>query len=636
MQIQKPNFPFSAVTGQTLFKLALTLVAANPAIGGVLVSGPRGSAKSTLAKGLADVMPDVDFESKTNAIKADQAVYKTSPAFVTLPLSVTEEMVVGTLNLQQVLNDKQVKFQEGLFAKANNGILYVDEVNLLPDHIVDVLLDVSASGVNIVERDGISHSHAAKFILLGTMNPDEGELRPQLQDRFGLAVQLGHDYDIAERIEIVQRREAFDKNSQAFLKEYEQQQDALRSDILQTRTLLPNVKCTIELQKLIAKKCHDAQVDGLRADITWYRAALTHAALHNRLAVSEEDINAVEELVLSHRRHSSPPQSKVPPKSSDSSDVNDDFSQPQPQPKPKQKAFSRPKSGNGEMTNSDIDKSNGNESQSQDESEGKGEGDWGQMSPKQHRMFDLMDFDLPNIGHKQQTSTQKDTRIGQSIHSSKANRLSKKTTKSVFCSSSQTNDKISHDSIAESKKINWVSSLIANAGQWPLKQLRFQQAKKTQATLHLILIDTSASILKNDLFSQAKAIILKISEQAYLSREQLAIIGFGNQTVETLLPRQRAPKVLKSLLNSIPAAGGTPFREALEHAEKFQQQQYRQTPNIRIKTYIITDGKIRQSFSHINLGSETVLIDVEKSAVKRGKGQRIASDLNAFYMPLFH
>jgi len=516
----------------------------------------------------------------------------------------------------------------GLFAKANNGILYVDEVNLLPDHIVDVLLDVSASGVNFVERDGISHSHAAKFILLGTMNPDEGELRPQLQDRFGLAVQLGHDYDIAERIEIVQRREAFDKNSQAFLKEYEQQQDALRSDILQTRTLLPNVKCTIELQKLIAKKCHDAQVDGLRADITWYRAALTHAALHNRLAVSEEDINAVEELVLSHRRHSSPP------KSSDSSDVNDDFSQPQP--KPKQKAFSRPKSGNGGMTNSDIDQSNGSENQSQDESEGKGEGDWGQMSPKQHSMSDLMDFDLPDIGHKQQTSAQKNTLIRQSIHSSKANRLSKKTTKSVFRSSSYTTGKTSIDPNTESKKVNWVSSLIASAGQWPLKQLRFHQAKKTQTTLHLVLIDTSASILKNDLFSQAKAVILKIAEQAYLSREQLSIIGFGNQVVETLLPRQRAPKALKTLLNTIPAAGGTPFREALEHAEKFQKQQYRQTPNTLIKTYIITDGKIRQSFSHINLGSETVLIDVEKSAVKRGKGQRIASDLNALYMPLFH
>ena len=203
----KPNFPFTAVTGQTTFKLALTLLAINPAIGGVLVSGPRGSAKSTLAKGLADVMPSA---SSNNS---DQA----APAFITLPLSVTEEMVVGTLDLQQVLNEKQVEFKQGLLAKADQGVLYVDEVNLLQDHIVDLLLDVAASGTNVVERDGISHQHDARFVLLGTMNPDEGELRPQLQDRFGLSVVLGNDYAIDERVEIVQRREAFDVNSEALL-----------------------------------------------------------------------------------------------------------------------------------------------------------------------------------------------------------------------------------------------------------------------------------------------------------------------------------------------------------------------------------------------------------------------------------
>ena len=599
MQIQKPNFPFSAVTGQSLFKLALTLVAVNPGIGGVLVSGPRGSAKSTLAKGLADVMPKVSLNATDTAI----------PAFVTLPLSVTEEMVVGTLNLQHVLNEKQVEFQEGLLAKANKGILYVDEVNLLQDHIVDLLLDVAASGVNVVERDGISHNHDAKFILLGTMNPDEGELRPQLQDRFGLSVELGHEYTIAERVEIVQRREAYDADWQAFIKQYQEQQETLKSDILATKSRLPNVECSLDMQKLIANKCQDARVDGLRADIVWYRAALTHAALHKRLAVTEEDVNAVEELVLSHRRknkpHSQEPRSQQPP-SSDSSHTHNESPQ---------KPFSRPKVP-------DSSNSNGKTQGS--------DGDWGKMDPQQRKTAALIDFELPIID-------QGVNRINGDRQKNRANKQSvaEVSNASIKQHLSNLSSHITTEDQNTSYKVNWLSSLLANAGQWPLQRLRFYQTKKTQMTVHLVLIDTSASTLKNDLFSQAKAVILKIAEKAYLAREQLSIIGFGNQAIETLLPRQRAPKALKELLDSIPAAGGTPFREALEYAEKFHQQQKKQIPNIRIKTYIITDGKTRQSFSNIDLGNDVILIDIEKSAVKRGKGQDIANDLNAIYMPLF-
>lgn len=595
MQTPKPNFPFTAVTGQKTFKLALTLTAANPDIGGVLVSGPRGSAKSTLAKGLADLMPTIEA--------------KTTPAFVTLPLSVTEEMVVGTLDLQQVLDEKKVSFRRGLLAKADNGILYVDEVNLLQDHIVDLLLDVAASGVNVVERDGISHSHNAKFILLGTMNPDEGELRPQLQDRFGLSVKLSGEYDIAERIDIVQQREAFESNNQSFIKQYQERQETLKSDILATRAMLPNVVCAFELQKLIATKCHAAQVDGLRADITWYRAAITHAALHHRSLVTEADIDAVEELVLSHRRNTKsdsqrPP--KVPPKSPD---ANLEKSQ---------KPFSRPKASDDTSAG---DKASDNNTTQAD-------GDWGMMAPTQHKTAGHINFELP-INHKPQLRQNRNAKKSAAGVATKATRVS--ANQPILSPSSQAANKGQN----ESNNVNWLSSLLANAGQWPLRQLRFYQTKKTQTVLHLVLIDTSASTLKNDLFAQAKAVILKIAEQAYIAREQLSIVGFGNQAVETLLPRQRAPKVLRELLDNIPAAGGTPFREALEHAAKFQQQQLRQTPNIRIKTYIITDGKTRQSFSDVDLSGEIVLIDIEQSTVKRGKGHRIANDLNATYIPLF-
>ena len=588
MQPKKPNFPFSAVTGQQLFKLALILVSVNPSIGGVLVSGPRGSAKSTLAKGLADVMPAVD----SNA----------SPAFVTLPLSVTEEMVVGTLNLQQVLSEKQVAFQKGLLAKADNGVLYVDEVNLLQDHIVDLLLDVAASGVNVVERDGISHSHAAKFILLGTMNPDEGELRPQLQDRFGLSVELNHEYDIAERIEIVQRREAYDADWQAFSKEYQDQQESLKNTILATRSRLPDVEFSLEMHELVANKCQAACVDGLRADIVWYRAALAHAALHNRLAVTKEDINAVEELVLNHRRNSNT-HSQGPSKSPGPNNKQDEQ---------QQKPFSRPKAVDSSMSSHSTEET---------------DGDWGKMSPQQLKTAELVNIDLPNTGAKRQKNMPK--KYSSSL-------VSKIRHRSENQFSSNLSSHTMGQSRNQSNKVNWLSSLLTNAGQWPLQQLKFYQTRKTQIVVHLVLIDTSASTLKNNLFAQAKAIILELAETAYTNREQLSIIGFGNQTVETLLPRQRAPKAIKELLDVIPASGGTPFREALEYAEKFHRQHKKQTPNIRIKTYIITDGKTRQSFSNINLGDDAILIDIEKSAVKRGKGQHIARGLNASYVPLFN
>ena len=214
------NFPFTAVAGQSSFKLALILALIDPAIGGVLVSGPRGCAKSTLARGMVDIMP-------VNSSVEDIQEAK----FVTLPLGATTDMLVGTLSLSHVLSEQSVQFQPGLLSRAHNGVLYVDEVNLLSDHLVDLLLDVSASGVNIIERDGISHQHAASFVLLGTMNPDEGELRPQLQDRFGLSVQLGNRYSVSERIEIVRLRETFDADPQAFIEQQTQQQQALSARI---------------------------------------------------------------------------------------------------------------------------------------------------------------------------------------------------------------------------------------------------------------------------------------------------------------------------------------------------------------------------------------------------------------------
>lgn len=291
------NFPLAAVVGADALKLALCLAAVDPAIGGVLIEGPRGMAKSTLARGVAELLD--------------------GGQLVTLPLGATEERIVGTLDLDAALGEGRARFAPGLLARAHGGVLYVDEVNLLADHLVDLLLDVAASGVNHVERDGISHRHAARFVLIGTMNPEEGELRPQLLDRFGLAVSLGGAPLPAERAEIVRRRLDFDRDPETFRARWQAAQDALQARCRQARKSLEAIPLDDAALEAIAARCYAAGIDGLRGDLVWLRAARAHAAWRGGAAIAPEDIDAVQDFVLRHR-HPHGPAAAPPPQSNDS------------------------------------------------------------------------------------------------------------------------------------------------------------------------------------------------------------------------------------------------------------------------------------------------------------------------------
>ncbi|KPG96483.1 ATP-binding protein [Pseudomonas sp. RIT-PI-r] len=282
-----PHFPLSAVVGANDLKLALCLTAIDPKIGGVLIEGPRGMAKSTLARGLADLLA--------------------SGQFVTLPLGATEERLVGTLDLDAALSEGRAQFSPGVLAKADGGVLYVDEVNLLADHLVDLLLDVAASGTNLIERDGISHRHSAKFVLIGTMNPEEGELRPQLLDRFGLNVALsGHTAPI-ERGQIIRRRLDFDSDPQGFCAQWQGEQQALRTRCEHARAALANIALDDTALAQIPECCFAAGVEGLGADLVWLRAARAHAGRRGAAEIGGEDIDAVAEFALRHRRREQPP-----------------------------------------------------------------------------------------------------------------------------------------------------------------------------------------------------------------------------------------------------------------------------------------------------------------------------------------
>ncbi|MBW8732480.1 MAG: AAA family ATPase, partial [Terrabacter sp.] len=290
------TFPFSAVVGSDDLALALILTAVSPEVGGVLVRGEKGTAKSTMVRGLAAVLPrqQVVAGCRFGCAPGDGAGCPDGPhdphaqagtraaRLVELPIGATEDRVVGSLDLERALGRGETAYQPGLLAAANRGILYVDEVNLLHDHLVDLLLDAAAMGRSTVERDGVSVSHAARIVLVGTMNPEEGELRPQLLDRFGLTVEVAAPREPALRAEVVRRRLAFDAAPAAFAARFEHDQEALRARITDARSRVGDVTLTDEMLTRIAVVCAGFEVDGLRADIVTARAAVAHAAWSGR------------------------------------------------------------------------------------------------------------------------------------------------------------------------------------------------------------------------------------------------------------------------------------------------------------------------------------------------------------------
>jgi len=318
-------FPFTAIVGQKDMKLALLLNVIDPGIGGVLIRGEKGTGKSTVVRALADILPEIevvegcpfscdpdDPESLcpfcAERLEKEGRLPRTRRRVrvVELPLSATEDRLVGSLDLEAALTRGERRFEPGLLAAAHRGFLYVDEVNLLPDHLVDTLLDVAAMGTNYVEREGVSFSHAARFVLVGTMNPEEGELRPQLLDRFGLCVTVEGLKDPKERVLILERWEEFVRDPEGFKEKFRRETEALVARIVEARERLSEVELPEEVLYAIAKRTITLGVDGHRADLTMARTARAHAAFSGRSEVTEEDLRVAERLALPHRLRRKP------------------------------------------------------------------------------------------------------------------------------------------------------------------------------------------------------------------------------------------------------------------------------------------------------------------------------------------
>lgn len=335
MKKVKTKYPFVAIVGQERMKMGLILTIVNPSISGILIRGEKGTAKSTAVRGLADILPSIDVVSdcpfqlapSETGTSCDGCfrkmcrdarqrgerpeIVRRKVSVVELPVGATEDRVVGTLDLERALREGEKHFEPGLLAAAHRGILYVDEVNLLDDHVVDVLLDSAAMGVNTVEREGVSYTHPARFTLVGTMNPEEGELRPQLLDRFGLCVNIRGAEDLEERIEVMERRVAFDENPESFSARWKEDSERLAINIEQAINIYPQVTIERKLLLEIAKYCLEVGVDGHRGDIIMMKTAKTLAAINGRKEVTSSDAEEAAQFVLPHRVRRQPLQDIV-------------------------------------------------------------------------------------------------------------------------------------------------------------------------------------------------------------------------------------------------------------------------------------------------------------------------------------
>lgn len=325
MKNKNLTYPFTAIVGQETMKNALILNAVNPKLGGVLIRGEKGTAKSTAVRALAALLPEIevvdgcrfgcDPHKKASMCHEcinrhdsgeELPVKKRKTRVVELPVGSTEDRVVGSLDIERAIKKGEKRFEPGILAEANRGILYVDEVNLLDDHIVDVLLDSAAMGVNTIEREGVSYSHPAEFILIGTMNPEEGELRPQLLDRFGLCVHIEGIADIDQRMEVVKRRTSYENDPVGFQDVWKEEEKKLRNAVIQAKELLEKTTVSDDMLRLIVQIAIEMNVDGHRADIIMMKAARTLAALDGRREVLKDDVQTAADMALQHRMRRKP------------------------------------------------------------------------------------------------------------------------------------------------------------------------------------------------------------------------------------------------------------------------------------------------------------------------------------------
>ena len=634
------HFPFSAVVGADDMALALTLTTISPAVGGVLVRGEKGTAKSTIVRGLASVLPPIEviaddrFSSdpaEAHPLSPDgpfpaDAPTETRPVrLVELPVGATEDRVLGSLHLEKALSEGVTTYEPGLLARAHRGILYVDEVNLLHDHLVDLLLDAAAMGRSTVERDGVSVEHAARFVLVGTMNPEEGELRPQLLDRFGLTVDVRAPRDPQTRAEIVRRRLAYEADPDAFAARFAEAEADFTDRIIAAQKLVEQVELTDDVLTTIAELCAAFDVDGMRADIVTARAAAAHAAWNGRTEVTKEDIRVAARLALPHRRRRNPfdapgiDEQELDDLLGADADADEDPDPDGPGGSPDDP--SSPPSG-------DIADSEGSESQAEPSStagNGAGEARSSAGEPYRARLFTVTGVGAGEAGKRSRAVTTSGRRIGAKRGTTGAIHL----TETVRAAAPHQ------------------FSRGRRGGKLVLQpdDLRIAVKEGHESNLVLFCVDASGSMAARKRMGQVKTAVLSLLLDAYQRRDKVGLITFRGTEAKLALPPTSSVDIAAARLDDVPTGGRTPLAEGLLQAAETLRIEHIRDPRRRPLLVVVTDGRATSGPDAVtrahavaaqlaDTGVACLVVDCESGGMRLGLARRLAEILAAEHVPV--
>lgn len=611
-----PMFPFSAIVGQERMKLALLLNAIDPCIGGVLIRGEKGTAKSTAVRALAALMPECSIFAACSFC-CDPAhpeewcpdcrkrggrleIRRCRARVVTLPLNATEDMVLGGIDFSQTILSGRCVIQPGLLARAHRGILYIDEVNLLDDHLVDLVLDAAASGENIVEREGISFRHATRFTLIGTMNPEEGSLRPQLLDRFGLCVEVVSEGDVSSRVELMERRDRFELHTDDFLSRNAGEEARLSDRLARARDLLPSVSMAPRVRSYVSELAVSHHVAGHRADLAIERAACAHAAWDSRSRADEGDVLAVAEMALMHRRRESVPPSPPPPPQHPPENHETDAGEkgtsqatpPEPPPSSEQERTSAPGVGEGGGK-----KENNGESEPAD-----------QLFPvgatfPVKRLVPPMDR-LIRRGSGRRTRTRTSLKQGRYIRSRIGSECRDLALDATLRAAAPYQFK---------RRQGSRMAVVIHRKDW-----REKVREKRTGTFILFIVDASGSMGSRGRMAASKGAIMSLLLDAYQKRDRIAMVTFRRREAAVLLPPTSSIEVAARLLGEMPVGGRTPLSAGLARGYEILQVQMRREPNLRPFAVLITDGK-----SNVSLGENHPMEEAFGVAQHVGRDARI-------------